>query len=197
MSHYKTLTAWLIAALMLPAAALAQEQGADNKAETGEEATQQEKHQELVQTYQKTVKKLQAIRDEAVTANPSLQEQSQAYEDQVEQAVNDSGYDIEAGREKLKEMGGRFQDEDLSQEERQELAAKFQAERRKMQQAQQQAMQREEVVAAGRKLQEDILTAMKEQDPQTEALMQRLRDLRAKLQTLEAGNDAEHTSEDS
>lgn len=186
MPYYKTLMAVLTAALLLPVAALAQE--ADSKAEAAEETTQQEKHQELVQNYQKTVKKLQQIRDEAVTANPSLQEQSRAYEEQVDQAVSDSGYDLEAGREKLKEMGSRFQDEDLSQEERQKLATEFQAERRKMQQAQQQAMQREEVVAAGRELQEDILTAMKEQDPQTENLMERLRELRQQLQAMEAGN---------
>lgn len=95
-------------------------------------------------------------------------------------------------------MGGRFQDEELSQEDRQKLAAKFQAERQKMEQARQQAMQQEEILAAGQQLQKDIITAMKEQDSQTEALMQRLRDLRAKLQALEAGNgNAAPASEDS
>lgn len=186
MSHHKTFVALLSAALLLPTAVLAQDAG--NEAEAAEEPTQKEKRQELVQQYQKTVKKLQQIRDEAVTENPSLQEQSRTYEDRIEQAIKDSGYDLEAGREKLKEMGGRFQDEDLSQEEREALAAEFQAERQKLQQAQQQASQQEEVVAAYRKLQENVITAMKEQDPQTEALMQRLRDLRQQLQAMEASN---------
>lgn len=103
MSHYKTLMALLTAVLLLPAAALAQEAAENAEGAEGAETSQEEKRQELVRKYQNTVQELQQIRDEAVTENPALDEQSRAYEEQVEQAVNDSGYDLDAGREKLKE----------------------------------------------------------------------------------------------
>lgn len=172
----------LAAALLLPAAG-----GAQETVENEQAAEQQNQTQELVQKYRQTVQKLQQIRDEAVTANPELEEQSRAFDKQVQQAMDESDYDVDAGRKKLQEMGSRFQKEDLSEEKRRELAAAFQAERRQMEQARQQVMQQEDIRAAGRQLQEDILTAMKEQDPETEVLLERLRKLRQQLQAIESG----------
>lgn len=180
----KTATAALAAALLLPVAGGAQEAGGN----TGAEATpQQQKTRELVQEYRQTAEKLKQIRQEAVAANPELGEQSREFQDQIEQAMDESDYDVEAGQEKLQEMGKRYKSGDLSEEDRQKLATEFQAERQKMEQAKQEVMQQEEIRTQGAELQEDILTAMKEHDPQTEDLLQRLRELRQELQAMQSG----------
>lgn len=174
----------LAAVLLLPAAAGAQEAEKDAEPQAGE---QQQQTRELVQEYRQTAQKLQQIRQEAVAANPELEQQSRDYQKNVEQAIEETGYDFEAGQEKLRKMGKRYKSEDLSEEERQELATDFQTERRKMQQAKQTAMQQENIQAEGTKLQQDIIAAMKAQDSQTEELLQRLRELRQELQAMKSG----------
>lgn len=189
MLQYRTrgLAATMLAAALLLPVAVGTAQAADAKADTADQLTQSEK---LMQKYQETSEKLRQIRDEAVASHPELEKQSRAYQERIEQAMNDGGYDVDAGAEKLRKMGQRYKQEDMSQEERQKLAADFKAERRKMQQARQQVMQKEEVRTAGQELQKNIIAAMKEQDPQTEVLIQRLRSLRQKLQAIQSSGDA-------
>lgn len=181
------LAAALTVALTAPTLALAQ-QDQSGEAPASPQATQQQQQaQKLVQQYRKAAQKLQQIRQETLAANPELETQRKEFESQVQSAMDETGYDVDAGQQKLQKLGEKFQNEDLSKEERQELATKFQSERRKMQQAQQQVLQQEDIRAAGEKLQQDTLAAMKEQDPQTEALLKRMEKLRSELQGMRSG----------
>jgi len=174
--------AMLAAALALPVAAGAQEAAPQAAPQAGQ---QKQKMQKIVQEYRQAAQKLQQIRQETIAENPELEEQREAFETQVQDAMSETGYDVEAGRTKMEKLGKRFQNEELSKEERQKLASEFQAERQKMQQAQQKVLQQEDIRKAGEKLQEDTLTAMKEQDPQTEELLQRMEKLRQQLQAMQ------------
>jgi uncharacterized coiled-coil DUF342 family protein len=182
--------AMLAAGLLLPVA------GGAEEAEPDTEVTPQQQAQQLVQKYRETAQKLQQIRQEAVAVNPGLEKQSQTFEDQIEEAMNEGGYDVDAGQEKLREMGDRYNKEDLSEEERRKLAGDFQSERQKMEQARQQVMQQEEIRTAGQELQQHILIAMQEQNPQTDELFQRLRKLRQKLQAMQSSGDGPAANQD-
>lgn len=184
--------AMLATGLLLPVAGAAQPADAEADAPAPDQQTQAQK---LVQKYRETSQQLRRIRDEAVATNPELEEQSRTYQERIEQAMSDGGYDVDAGQEKLRKMGERYKNEDLSQEERQKLAGEFKAEREKMQQARQQAKQKEEIRVSGQALQESIIVAMKEQDPQTEELLQRLRKLRQKLQAMQSSGDGPAASQ--
>jgi cysteinyl-tRNA synthetase len=151
-------------------------------AQDGASADQQQA-QKLMQEYRQKATKLQEIHEETIQSNPELKQQQKEFEKGVRSAVDDQGYDVEKGQERVKEMAQKLQSGDLSDSERKALMKDFQAERRQMTQARDAALQKPEIKSAGEKLQQDTLAAMKKQDGQTDKLLKEMDKLRGELRS--------------
>lgn len=149
-------------------------------AQDGASADQQQA-QQLMQEYRQKASKLQQIHEETIQSNPDLAQQQQDFEEQVRGAVEDQGYDVEKGQERVQEMAQQLQSGDLSDSERKAVMKDFQAERQQMVQARDTALQKPEIKSAGESLQQDTLAAMKKQDGQTDQLLKDMDALRGKL----------------
>lgn len=151
-------------------------------AQDGASADQQQA-QKLMQEYRQKATKLQEIHEETIKANPDLAKQQEDFEEQVRSAVEDQGYDVDKGQDRVKEMAQKLQSGDLSDSERKAVMKDFQAERQQMVQARDKALQKPEVRSAGEKLQEDTLADMKKQDGETKKLLSDMDELRGKLRS--------------
>jgi len=149
----------------------------------GSAAATDQQPQQLMQEYRQKAAKLQQIHEETIKANPSLAAEQEKFEKQVRSAVQDQGYDVDKGQQRVQEMAAKMQSGDLSDSERQALQKDFQAERQQMVQARDAALEKPEIQSAGEKLQSDTLTAMKKQDSQTTKLLDDMESLRGKLQS--------------
>lgn len=150
-------------------------------AQSNSGSADQQQAQQLMQQYRQKAQKLKEIHQETVQANPDLAAEQQKFEKQVRKAVENQGYDIDKGQQRVQEMAQKLQSGDLSDSERQATMKDFQAERQQMVQARDAALQKPEIQSAGKQLQEHTLTAMKKQDSQTEQLLNDMDQLRSKL----------------
>lgn len=141
--------------------------------------------QSVVKEYRSVAQKLQGIRKKAIEANPELKEKRKDFQNKVETAMADSGYDVESNRQRVQEIGEKLKSGDVEKSERQKLMKDLRSKQQKMRKAQQSAMQKPEVQAAGQELQKQTLAAMRDQDSQTDELLDRMKELRSKLQSMQ------------
>lgn len=169
-------TVLLLALAALSVTSVASAQGSGSSAD-------QQKAQQLMQQYRQKAAKLQQIHQETIKSNPDLAQEQKDFEQQVRQAVENEGYDVDKGQQRVQEMAKKLQSGDLSDSERQAVMKDFQAERQQMVEARNAALQKPEIQKAGKQLQEDTMDAMKEQDSQTPQLLDDMEDLRTKLRS--------------
>ena len=143
----------------------------------------QQEAQQLMQQYRQKASRLQQIHKETIEANPELATQQEEFEKKVRQAVEDEGYDVEQGQQRVQELAQKMQSGDLDQSERKAVMQDFQAERQEMTQARNKVMQKPEIQSAGQQLQEDTLAAMKKQNSNTQDLLDEMDSLRSELQS--------------
>lgn len=127
---------------------------------------------------------LAAIQQHTIEANPGLADKRDAFMAKVDEKMAASGHDPEASRQKMEELRGQIDAGDLSDEEAQEVAQDLRAEQAAMQQAQGQAMQDPEVQADIQSLNQELVAAMREQDPQTDELISQLQTAQQEYQAL-------------
>lgn len=155
--------------------------GVASAQDDGGATAQQQETRQLMQEYQQKAARLQEIHAQTIKANPDLAAQQDEFVAMVRAAVEDQGYDIEAGQERVQALAAKLQSGELSQEERQAVMQDFAAERRALQEARTAALQQPEIQEAGKQLQQDTLAAMQAQNNETEALMNDMRALRERL----------------
>lgn len=166
--------------LMLALAALCFA-GVASAQDDGGATAQQQQTRQLMQEYRQKAARLQEIHAQTIQSNPELAAQQDEFVAMVRAAVEEQGYDIEAGQERVQALAAKLKSGELSQEERQAVMQDFAAERRALQQARAAALQQPEIQQAGKQLQQDTLAAMKAQSDETGALMNDLRRLREQL----------------
>lgn len=173
----KRVTSILAVALVaLAFSGMANAQGAASGAD-------QQKAQQLMQQYRQKASKLQQIHQQTIKDNPELASQQEQFEKQVRQAVENEGYNVDKGQQRVQEMAQKLQSGDLSDSERKAVMKDFQAERQQMMQARNAAMKKPEIQSAGKKLQNDTLAAMKKEDGDTQDLLDDMDSLRSKLRS--------------
>lgn len=176
-THVFTVIAVLaMAGLTLPAVAAAQdkaETAAATTAVTQASAKQKQQMQKLLQDYKQTAKQLDAARQQALAANPELVKRRDAFQAMVKARMKKNGYDIDAKAAKLKKL----RDNATTKKQQQQLLVTYLQQRKKMQQAQAQVMQSSDVSSAAKKLSQDTLAAMQEQNPKTQEMIDHLKDL--------------------
>jgi hypothetical protein len=168
----------VLAALALPA------QGEEAAPSGGLTPAQLQELQQLQQEMQTLGQQLDAIQQAALQANPELQNQQEQYRKKLTNAMQEQGADPEPVLERMGDIQEQLQDEELDKEKRQQLINTYREKDMRLQRARQEAMQNEEVRKAAEDLSEATLTAMREQDPKTEELLQELEQLQQRMQKL-------------
>ncbi|MEQ9132991.1 MAG: hypothetical protein RJQ08_06615 [Salinisphaeraceae bacterium] len=145
---------------------------------------QQAEVQSVIKEYREVSSELQGIRKKAVAENPDITKQQETFRNRVVSEMKSEGYDVEAKRESIKEMGTELRGEEVADERRKELIGKLRAEQQEMRQAQKKVMQKPEIQAKAEELNDATLEAMREQNPKTDDLLARMKELRGELQAM-------------
>lgn len=127
---------------------------------------------------------LQEIQQATLESNPEIAEQRDDFVSLMDSRMAEAGHDPAASRDRIENLQGQLQDQELSQQKRESVGQELREEVSDLQQAQQQAMQGQEVQAQRESLNEDLMSAMAEQDPKTEQLISKLRTAQQEYQQL-------------
>lgn len=180
----KTVSTVLIAAAAVgfTGIAVAQDGAATNGngAPAAQSQTQTEMNTLIKQLRQKSAT-LDTAYKQALEANADLREQQDQFVAMMRQAIQDQGYDLDAGQQRLQDMAKQMKAGDLSDDERTALLQKFTAERQSLNQARTAALQQPEIKQAGQSLQTATVAAMTAQNPEVEQLLQDIAKLRQQI----------------
>ena len=179
----KSIQAALALALVTAAPALvANPFGSGSQAQGG-----QQEFEEARQTVMQIGQELTAIEQQAVEANPALQEKRERLQSMLMETMTEQGAEPEARISRLEELQPKLSGSRVNSEEREELMQEFQQEQQALMQAQNEALNVPEVRAAQQELQEETFAAMKAINPETEQLVERLREAQQRAQQLQGG----------
>lgn len=145
--------------------------------------------QKELQDAQKKVRDLSQqigdIQKKAMEANPELQKQREDLRSLLKEKMEAKGHTPDQNIDRMKEIRKQLSEsKDLPKSERQKLMQEFQNTARTFRQAQKEAMQDPEVQKARQAFQDDLMAAMKKEDPKVEQLIQDLRQARQEFQSL-------------
>lgn len=154
----------------------------DSGSGSADSSTSQQKTQQLMQQYRQKAMQLKQIHQKTINNDPQLASEQDKFEKQVRDAVEDQGYNIEKGEQRMQAAAKKLQSgKKLSDADRKSAIQDFQSERQKMIKARDAALQKPEIQTAGHKLENDTLTAMKKQDSHTDQLLSDMKSLRSQL----------------
>lgn len=128
--------------------------------------------------------RLNMIQEKAVKAHPELQKQQQALQELMMAKMSSGGKNPKEEMAELNELEQKLRSKDTPDSERQTLMAEYQEKARAFRMAQHQALQDPELQKAQAALMDATLAAMKQQDPQTEQLMQQLQQKQAQMKKM-------------
>ena len=169
-----------IAMAVLAGVAHGQQQAAPGGQAGGLMQQVQQKQAELQQLNQQ----LAQIQQATIEANPELADQRDELLANVDEKMVEAGHDPEASRDKIEDLSEQLQSGDLSSDENQSVSQELRQEQSSMQRAQSQAMQDEAIQAEMQSLNEDLVAAMREQNPQTDELIAQLQSAQQEYQAL-------------
>ncbi len=169
----------VLALVALAAAPLQAQQGS-----VGEPSELLQQVQQKQGEIQQLNQQLAEIQQSTIEANPSLADQRDEFMAMIDDKMSESGVDPEQSRQKMEDLQGRLESGELSEEETQTASEQLRQEQNTMRQAQGQAMQDPEVQARIQSLNEELLAAMREQNPETDDLISRLQTAQQEYQAL-------------
>ncbi|MGD2076125.1 MAG: hypothetical protein PVG38_14580 [Gammaproteobacteria bacterium] len=137
-------------------------------------------HGEYVQL-QKRLNKIQA---ETMKAHPELKEQEQAFLDLMMSKMDTSGATAEADLAEIEGLEQKLRSGDTPESERKELMSTYQEKAMAFRAAQVEALKDPEVQKAQKELMDATMAAMKEQDPQTEEIMEQLKEKQEEMKQM-------------
>lgn len=145
----------------------------------------------LQQRIQTVAGELRETEEQALADNPALAEQRDDYQALLNETIEAEGADPAASIARLQEIRKEAEGApDMSDDEKQALAAEFRSTRRELLQARQAAMQDEDVSAAREAYQSKLLEAMEEANPDTPQLLAELQQLQGKLRERISGGQS-------
>jgi len=134
--------------------------------------------------YKELKQRISDIQKQALENNPQLEKDQQALKDLVMQTMRDGGAEPQKSMDRIEELKGQLKDKDMSKEKRKSLMKELRSESMAVRQAQKKALKTKEVKQARSDLRQQIIEAMKEEEPKTEQLMQELKDQRKKMRSI-------------
>jgi hypothetical protein len=129
--------------------------------------------------------RINQIQQKTMEAHPELQQQEQAFLDLMMSKMDTSG-DASAKEElaAIEDLEQKLRSEDTPDDQRKELMADYQKKAMAFRAAQMEALKDPEVREAQTALMDATLSAMKEEDPQTEQLMQQLEEKQQEMKDM-------------
>ncbi|MEQ8262929.1 hypothetical protein [Pseudohaliea sp.] len=158
--------------------------GAPGAASGSEAAVLMQRLQEKRDRLDELNEELMALQQQAIDDNPDLASEREALQDYVEAGMEDAGYDVAEGRARVEELQADLENASLSASEQQESRQALRAELGEMREAQQQVMDGDEFKAKRNALNEGVLAAMEEQDPEVRTLLAELQRAQAEYQLM-------------
>jgi len=128
--------------------------------------------------------KLVEIQENTIATHPELGNKRDALMASVDDKMIEAGHDPESSRDKIENLESQLEQGELSQQESQAVTQQLRSEQASMRQAQGQAMQDPEVQAQVQSLNQELVAAMREQNPQTDELITQLQTAQQQYQTL-------------
>jgi len=176
-SHIRSLYARCTAARALFALVAVAALGAIPPVQAEPPAAQEDSMQAARQLHGEYVElqnRLGMIQEKTLEAHPELQKQEQALVDLMMAKMSGSGGSAKDELAAIEKLEQTLRSEDTPDSEREALMTQYREKATAFRSAQMQALQDPEVKKAQSALMEATLAAMKQQDPQTEELMQQL-----------------------
>jgi len=176
----------------LAPASLAESSQADKSAQgqgkgaSKAQSKQQSKRKELMAKYeraQKLHKELKSIQQKAIENNPDLKKKRDSL-NQFMQSVLDKklqGSSVDTERMKAISQKLKSGSSNMTKTEKQDLITEYRGMAKKYQKARQEMMQDKEVKQRNKSLRDEMLEAMKKENPEVESMLQELRTLEASL----------------
>lgn len=161
----------LLAATVMPTAAVAQ-------------PDKQSDPQALLQEVEQVQQQLLQIQDAAMTEHPELQQQAEDLQRTLLEAMRENGFEPDASLARVDQLERQLRSEGGDRTQRQALANELRDEQRRLIAAEQQALESERVKLVSDQFTQNLLQAMREQNPQTDALVTLLREKHAELQEI-------------
>jgi len=181
----------LISSRVLTGIALTLSAGAAVSQQTAQEAVPGAQAGGLMQQVQQKQAEIQQLNQQlaqiqqaTIEANPELADQRDELLASVDEKMVEAGHDPDTSREKIGDLQEQLEGGELSTEESQTVTQEIRQEQTQLQQAQRQAMQDEAIQTEIQSLNEGLVEAMREQNPQTEQLIAQLQAVQQEYQAL-------------
>jgi chromosome segregation ATPase len=193
----RSLSALAIAAgLSLVAPLQAQQQGAPQggapQAMTPEQSEKLQAFQKVRAEFMAAQQRLDQIQQETMKAHPELEKQEQALKDMVTAKMKKNGNDPDQDLAEIDKLQEQLRSDKTPEEERQALMGQLQEKAMAYRKAQGEALQDRGVKKAQSDLMVAVVDAMKNQDPESEKLIEQMKQKRQELmQMLEAAGQAQ------
>lgn len=133
---------------------------------------------------QELSQQLAQIQQATMEANPDLAEQRDELLANVDEKMVEAGHDPDASREEIGDLQEQLQGGELSTEESQSVTQEIRQAQTQLQQAQREAMQDDAIQVEIQSLNEGLIEAMREHNPQTEQLIAQLQTAQQEYQSL-------------
>jgi chromosome segregation ATPase len=146
-----------------------------------EQSKKMQEMQAVHAEYMELQKRVSQIQRDTLQSHPELEKQEQALRDLVLSKMSSNGKNAKDDMDELMKMEEKLRNSATPASERETLMADYQKKAVAFRNAQSEAMKNPEVQAAQKKLMDDVMTAMKEKDPQVEQLMQQLQQKQQQL----------------
>jgi len=131
--------------------------------------------------YMELQKRVAQVQRDTLQAHPELEKEEQSLRDLVLAKMSSNGKSAKDDMDELMKMEEKLRNAETPASERETLMADYQKKAVAFRNAQNEAMKNPEVQAAQKKLMDDVMTAMKEKDPQIDQLMQQLQQKQQQL----------------
>jgi hypothetical protein len=148
-------------------------------------ATEQSKQMQEIQgvhaEYMELQKHITQIQNETLQAHPELKKEEESLRNLVLEKMSSSGKSAKEDMDEIIKLEEKLRSGQTPEEDRETLMSEYQKKAIAFRNAQSEAMKNPEVQAAQKKFRDDVMTAMKEKDPQVEQLMQQLQQKQQQL----------------
>jgi chromosome segregation ATPase len=153
-------------------------------AATPEQNKQMQEIQSVHAEYMELQKHITQIQNDTLQANPELKAEEESLRNLVLEKMSSSGKSAKEDMNEIIKLEEKLRSGETPEDERETLMGEYQKKAVAFRNAQNEAMKNPEVQAAQKKFMEDVMTAMKEKDPQVEQLMMQLQEKQQQLSKL-------------
>ena len=161
--------------------AVTSESQATPPAVTPEQSKQMQEIQGVHAEYMELQNRITQIQRDTLQAHPELEKEEQSLRDLILEKMSSTGKSAKEDMDEIIKLEEKLRSGETPAEEREALMVEYQKKAVAFRNAQNEAMKNPEVQAAQKKLRDDVMTGMKEKDPQVEQLMQQLQQKQEQL----------------